>query len=232
MPPEIDIVIAVHASEEFPMQNRFIKCYETLCQNTLDFRLILVDDFCYEPARKIVEEIASRKRNTLLVRTGYQRWFSRAYNIGLRLVRTPRVVILNADTEIGTGWLEELKAVWSEAESQGMRVGLVGSVMSPEEPRRWFSTAGTGYVTAHCWLASMQALFEVSAARGMPGWYFDEVNLKNAHIFSDNDVCYSMNRLGWATIQSHKSWVGHVGGASWGHQLHRVFNLQKHQLED
>lgn len=221
--PATDIVIAVRGTREFPIEVDFERCIDSLVRTASNFRLLLIDDGSDQEAANVIERVAKRFPNSLLIRTQFQRWFTRAYNLGLRLARTPRVVLLNADTELGEGWLEELYSVWEDFErNSGRRVGLVGSVLSGEEPRRYVETVRPAYTTGHCWLLSMQAIYEVSASRGQPGIYLDETSPLNIHIRSDVELCWKMNEIGWATVTSHKSAVGHVGGKSWGHNVARV----------
>lgn len=223
MTPPTDIVICVRATREFPMEGYFEKCVDTLTATTHNFRLLIVDDNSDLEGANVVARVASRFPGAKLIRTYFQHWFTKAYNLGLRLARTPRVVLLNADTELGAGWLEELYDVWEDFErSSGRRVGLVGSVFSGDEQRRYIETVRPGYTTGHAWLVSMQALYDVSARRGQPGIYLDETSPLNIHIRSDVELCWTMNDIGWATITSFKSAVGHHGGKSWGHNVARV----------
>lgn len=229
-----DIIISVHATREHPMEQYFEKCVESLVANTPEgsYRLIFVDDYCDRQGRNIVESVAGLFRDALLIRTHKQRWFTRAYNLGLRMVRTPRAVLLNADCEMGPGWLEELHDVANEyTATEHISVGLVGSVYSAEEPRRLAPTWEPGYVTGHCWLVNMQALFDMSAKRSTPGIYLDETRQDAIHIRSDVYACYDLNRLGYATLNSFKSHVGHHGGKSWGHNLGRISNLTLEQVD-
>ena len=223
MIPQTDIVLPFRATREFPAEKYFIECVDTLCQHTMNFRFIFVDDQCDADARAILEQTAARFPDSLLIRTHRQHWFTKAVNLGLRMVRTPWVVCLNSDTVLDHGWLEEMYSVRDEAEAQiGKRVGLVGSVLSGEEPRRWAASYNPDYVTGHAWLLSMQALTDVSVARGTPGIYLDETRPDAIHIRSDVFLSWDLNRLGWECVKSFKSAVGHVAGKSWGHQLHRI----------
>lgn len=226
-----DIIIAIRGTREFPIEQDFINCINTLQAHTQNYRLILVDDNSDAVAAQVINEIAARNRNTMLIRTNFQHWFSRAYNLGLRLARTQWVVMLNADTVLDAGWLDELYAVRDEATSViGRRVGLVGSELSGEEPRRWAETQNPGYVTGHCWLVDMGALYDISAGRGQPGIYLDETRQDAIHIKSDVYACYDMNRLGWATIRSFKAAVGHIGGRAWGHNVGKALSVQLCQV--
>jgi len=62
--------------------------------------------------------------------------------------------------------------------------------------------------------------------RGNPGWYLDEVHREAAHINSDRFLSYELNRVGYATVASFKSAVGHHGGKSWDYNLGRVSQIQ------
>lgn len=229
--PETDIVLALHANRTYPAEKEFIECVDTLCQYTKNFRFIFVDDDCDQVARQILEQTAARFTSSVLIRTHFQHWFTRAYNLGLRLVQTPWVVCLNADTVIGVDWLEELYAVREEARDPAhQKIGLVGSVLSGEEPRRWAYSVNPDYVTGHCWLASMEALTEASVHRGTPGMYLDMTSKLNIHIRSDIEISWNLNALGWGCVKSFKSAVGHHGGKSWGHNLGKVQNLRLEEV--
>lgn len=228
MTPNTDIIVSCHITREFPNENEFQQCISALSENTSQYRLILVDDASDGVGQEIVSNVAKQFRDCILIRTHFQHWFTRAFNLGLRMARTPWVVMLNSDTIPHAGWLEELYAVRDEAEVQlGKRVGLVGSTLSHEEPRRWANSSKDvrDYVTGHCWLLSMQALFDISVAHGTPGIYLDETVAGAIHINSDVLACWAMNDAGWATVKSFKSAVDHYGGRAWGHQIGRISGL-------
>lgn len=231
--PRTDIVIAVRATRQYPMEQYFVPCIESLKQTVSDYRVILANDSSDEVGTKVIESVfQTLPKGSVLINTKEQNWFTRAYNKGLRMVKTPYAVALNADTVLRPGWLEELYDVWREASTNGINVGLVGSVESEIEPYRWKPVVQPDYVTGHCWLLSMSALLDASADRGTPGWYLDETTQRNIHIFSDNEICYRLQKLGYATIVSYKSGVGHHGGKSWGHDLSSIWPLRLEDLPD
>ncbi len=217
-----DVIIPVHGQLEYTQ-----KCFESVLQNTpMLNRFIIVDDMSDAETTAYLLDILKRHTHSLYLRTGSQRWFTRASNLGLRLVRTQLALLLNSDCVCNPGWLEELYAVWDEAEKQGVRVGLVGSVLSEPEPRKWAQIVEPNFVTGHCLLLNMTALGEASATRGMPGWYFDETKARNAHIFSDQEICQTFRALGYATIASFKSAVAHAAGKSWGYDTGKALSLK------
>lgn len=223
MTPNTDIVITTRITKEFEqVVGDFTNCVETLKQHTSNFRLIFVDDNSEDEYSKYIQDIAKNFEYSLYIKTHHQRWFTRAVNLGLRMVRTPYACVVNCDTVYSPGWLEELYAVKDEVEATVGKVGLVGSIQSDEEQRRYQLSVGRDYVTGHCWLLSMQGIFEVSAARGTPGIYLDETNPGTIHIVSDVHICWNLNQQGWQCVKAFKSNVGHIGGRTWGQQLHRI----------
>lgn len=223
MTPFTDIVIPIHGTREFPVEEIFQTCVSTVVEHTVSFRFIFVDDCSDLQCSAVVDKVAQRYPNSVLLRTHTQNWFTKAVNKGLRLVRTPRAVVLNCDTVVDKGWLDEMYDVWAEAEQQTMKpVGLVGSVLNPDMAMRWRYTIPPHYVTAHCLLVSMDVLASAAAGRGNPGWYFDELNPACIHIRSDVELSHRLNGMGYLTVESFKSAVGHMGGKSWGHLLGRI----------
>lgn len=216
MAPQTDIIIPVHNALEYTQP-----CIDTIFKHTKNFRLILVDDFSNVETTAYLMSVLQRQPEALYIRTAQQKWFTRASNLGLRLVRTQRCILLNSDCVVDNGWLDEMYAVWDEAAAiiTAKRIGIVGSHLSAEEPRRWSEYAEPGYVTGHCLLLSIPIVSEISERRGNPGWYLDEVHQDAAHINSDRYLSYELNRAGYATVASFKAAVGHHGGKSWGYNL-------------
>jgi len=219
--PQTDIVIPVHGRRDL-----LEPLVEGIFKHTQNFRLILVDDMSDVETTAYMLGILQRQSIALYVRTGQQKWFTRASNLGLRLVRTQKTVLLNSDCVVDVGWLQELYDVWDDGIAKGLRVGLVGSVLSGEELRRWAEYNEPGYVTGHCILLDMAIISEVANRRGTPGWYLDETRHDMLHINSDRFLSYDINRMGYATIAAFKSAVGHYGGQSWGYNLGRLASVK------
>lgn len=229
----IDIIIPFHSRDQFDTREYIQNCVASIERHTPEpHKYIFVDDWSDDIGHITLKALASSFPNSLIIRTQKQRWFTRAVNLGLRMVRTPWCVSINSDCVVDNGWLDEMRAVRDEVQTQGQKVGLVGSVLSAEEPRRYQIARHPDYVTGHCFLLSMQSLYEVSCARGTPGIYLDELSVNRIHIFSDNALCEDMEKLGWAAVKSFKSAVGHVAGKSWGHNLSRVFSLSLEEVND
>lgn len=217
--PQTDIVIPFRSAGHFRTEQYLEQCINSLIQHTHNYRLIFVDDNSDQIGREFIQKIADTSPEHTLVRTNKQKWFTRAVNLGLRMVRTEWAVEVNSDCTFGENWLEELYAVRDEITMAGAKVGLVGSVYAENEPRRYAVTQPPNFVTGHCLLLNMRALQVVASDRGTPCDYLDEKNPKAIHIFSDNHLSYDLNRLGFQTVMAFKSGVGHVAGKSWGHLL-------------
>lgn len=227
MSPPTDIILPVHDALEYTRA-----CVETLLHHTPSCRLLLVDDYSQPETTQYLQTVLQMHPQGLLMRTGKQKWFTRAANIGLRLARTDRVVLLNSDCVINDGnWLDELYGVWDEVTAQGARLGLVGSTFSEPEQRRWAEAREPGYVTGHCWLVSMEALTAIAVKRGQPGWYLNEMSQECIHIASDRIGCWELNRIGYVTVASFKSSVGHHGFKSWGPNLAQIGQLRLQDVD-
>lgn len=219
--PMTDIVIPVHGALSFLRQ-----CIETVLASTRNFRFIFVDDYSDEETAKFLRDFCAQHKSSLYIRTNKQKWFTRASNIGLRLARSQKVLLLNSDCVVNTNWLQELYNVYSlyAIEHPTRKVGLVGATLSMEDPRPYIEhhKRNPSYVTGHCLLLNMDAMWDLSTRRGTPGWFFNEIDPGQIHIASDRIMCWDLNDLGWETLASFHSAVGHVGGASWGYKLETI----------
>jgi len=228
--PKTDIVMPVHGALSYTKH-----CVETVNEHTKNFRWIFVDDYSDEITAAWLREEASRHPDSLLIRTNKQRWFTRASNLGLRMVRTTKAVLLNSDCEVNTGWLEELYSVWNlfEQEHPDKALGLVGATLSEADPRPYIEhhVSQPSYVTGHCWLMDMTVMEWLAAHRGTPGWIFNEKDQGQIHIASDRILCWDLNKAGYSTVASFHAKVGHVGGASWGHDLGKVSGLTLNSVD-
>lgn len=215
---QTDIIISSRITREFPVERDLQECVESLAKHTKNFRLIFIDDNSDSVGRVCIETLASGFSNSLLLRTYYQRWFTRAYNLGFMLVRTPYCVALNCDTVLGDGWLEELYSVKDEVESAVGKVGLVGSD-PPVDTKRYALSVERDAVSSYGALFNMDAMKEVAMTRNTPGVYFDETRADAIHIYSDVYICWEMNRLGWQVVKSFKADIRHKGAKCWGQNL-------------
>jgi GT2 family glycosyltransferase len=114
--PTVSVVIPVH--------NKFHVTYHCLASllvaaNRADFEVILVDDGSSDKTRDILSVVSGLQ----YVRNEVAGGFLFACNRGVSHAKGDFIVLLNNDTEVTAGWLDELLAVFDNYKS----VGLVGS---------------------------------------------------------------------------------------------------------
>jgi hypothetical protein len=155
----------------------------------------------------------------------------RAANLGLRLARTPWTVLLNSDTVLGEGWLEQLHDLRAELLDKSYlrvekKVGLLGHVNRTScfagleyKDGEWTATRQPTYVNGHCWLLNMRALHIISEDRQRKedGWWLNAMAPRLAdgsgavHYGADPDLCWELNAAGYATIAVFSETVQHAG---------------------
>ncbi len=103
--PTVDIVVCVHDALADVR-----RCLASLLDVTgRRFRLVLVDDGSAEPTRAFLEDLAARHPAIALVRREEPpHGYTLAANAGLRACAGDYVVLLNSDTVLTPGWLQQL----------------------------------------------------------------------------------------------------------------------------
>ena len=114
--PTVAVIIPTHRAE------RFIgDCLKSLFRSTYtDFETILVDDCSTDSTVKIVEDGYPQVR---IIRLNKNLGFARAANAGMRASDADYLVLLNDDTVVDPGWLEELV----KCAREHPRAAMVGS---------------------------------------------------------------------------------------------------------
>lgn len=109
---ECEVVVVV------PIYNavaEFTRCLEALARHRqAGVRLILIDDASTEPGIGNLLDRARQWPETQVLRNDKNMGFTATVNRGMALANGADVVLLNADTEVGAGWLAGLRrAAWS-----------------------------------------------------------------------------------------------------------------------
>lgn len=114
--PTVAVIIPTHRAE------RLIgDCLKSLYRSTYtDFETILVDDYSTDSTVKIVEDGYPQVR---IIRLNKNLGFARAANAGMRASDADYLVLLNDDTVVDPGWLEELV----KCAREHPRAAMVGS---------------------------------------------------------------------------------------------------------
>ncbi len=95
-------------------------CIESIGKNTtLPYRIIIVDNASAIETASYLRELSEKNKNTIrLIRNEENAGFPKAVNQGIALSGVPYVCILNNDTEVYKGWLEEMiKIAESDADT-------------------------------------------------------------------------------------------------------------------
>jgi ADP-heptose:LPS heptosyltransferase len=206
----IDIVIPVHNALDY-----LKKCLFSLEKYTEDYRLILVDDDSDSETRKFMLDYIQKHKSFVLLTNSNHEWFTRTSNRGLRFASSEFVVLLNSDTEVSDGWLDELIRIIKKYP----KAVLVGSDHNPEIEFDYKKTEYPDYVTGHCWLLRKKLLVKLR--------YLDSSTSEGMHYNSDRWFCYKANNLNYDTLVSYKSHVIHHQWKSWEHQPEVLEKLAK-----
>ena len=195
-------------------------------------RLILVNDGSPDPA--IAERLGRviGRRVTVLTHA-LPRGFPSAVNTGLVHLGPDRnrdVVILNADTVVGAGWLERLSAVAHSDPAIGSCTPLSndGTLVSYPEPGKPGDAPGGAELealNALCWEANGADAVDIPTGVGfcmlMKGACLAEVGPLRDDVFAqgygeENDWCLRAAHLGWRNVAAPGVFVSHSGGRSFG----------------
>lgn len=112
-----DIIIPVWNQLDFTKA-----CIENIFANTKSsYRLIIVDNASSEPIQNYLSKLAEDKKDTVtLIRNEENLGFVKATNQGIRKSSAGYVCLLNNDTRVTEGWLEELTKVAERNENVGI----------------------------------------------------------------------------------------------------------------
>lgn len=221
--PFIDICIPVHNAKSW-LENTV----NNVLEFTRNYRLIFTDDFSNAETKEYLSWLCHQHPTSICIRTHKQKWFTRSSNLCMRLARTEKFILLNSDVRIWGDWIGEMLAVWKEVESQGTKVGMVGSVHDQEGAPRYILSKEPDYVTGHCVMFSRESYNAILSTRDS---FFNEKEEGQIHINSDRVICYDLNKIGYATVASYKTPLGHHGGKSWGFDLGKVGSLKMADLD-
>src|SRR3990167_9235110 len=110
-----DIIIPVWNQLEFTKN-----CIDSISKNTRDFRLIIIDNASDSQTRDFLGALKDRGDPILLVRNEQNLGFVKAANQGMRLSDAPYICLLNNDTLVTAGWLEEMVSILEKNPNIGL----------------------------------------------------------------------------------------------------------------
>jgi len=219
--PEVSIVIPVHNQLAFTAQ-----CLESIAKsrNNVSFEVIVVDDKSSDLTSKYLRTCSGVRQVNNSENLGYLR----STNRGAELASAPFIVLLNNDTTVSDGWLDELIATFNRYPD----TGIVGaSLIYPDgrlqEAGGIIFTDGTGwnygrlqdpedeifsfvrevdYCSAAC-IAVRKKMWEQIGG-------FDE-RFAPAY-YEDTDLAFMARSLGWEVRYQPKVQIVHYEGVSHG----------------
>jgi GT2 family glycosyltransferase len=208
-----DIVIAVWNNLKLTED-----CINSIIKNTdTDYRLIIIDNASNDETKKYLEQLKNREgARVLLVRNESNLGFIKAVNQGMRLSDAPYLCLINNDTIVTRGWLDEMIRV---AESSP-GIGLINpsSNTLAQKPDKGESieayaqklkkdTASfteIGSAIGFCMLIKKEVIDKIGV--------FDEIyGMGN---FEDTDYSRRAIKEGYICARAHRAYVYHGEGSS------------------
>ena len=224
--PPVDVVVPVHGGAA-----QTLACLDSvLASLRRPSRLVVIDDASPERELAAVLDGLARRRRITLIRQRRNRGYAASANAGLRAAAGRDVVLLNSDTLVPPGWLEELRAVAYSARDIGTVTPLSNDATILSYPAasgenvlpdlaetiridRWARRVNGG--------AAIDIPVGVGFCLYIRRACLDAVGLLRADLFAqgygeENDFCLRARHLGWRQVGAPGAFVAHVGGHSFG----------------
>lgn len=193
-------------------------CIESIGRHTgIPYRLIVVDNASDAPTASYLGRLdTSPDRSVTLVRNGTNLGFVKAVNQGLRLAEAPYLCILNNDTVVFAGWLEEMIAL-AEADETIAMVNPSSNTSGEVPPAGMPAEAYAASLRRHAGETQ-----ELSNCRGFcmllrravveRAGFFDEAY--DLGYFEETDYSRKISRLGFRIVRAKGAYVHHAERAS------------------
>jgi GT2 family glycosyltransferase/glycosyltransferase involved in cell wall biosynthesis len=193
-------------------------------------RLIVVDDASTDPAlARALDALVAAGRIHLL-RHRHNLGFPASANIGLSATIGRDVVLLNSDTLVAPGWLEDLREAAYSAPDIGSVTPLsndatILSYPGPSGSNPLPDAVQTRRLAALARRVNHGIVVDIPVAVGFCMYIrrdcLDAVGLLRADVFAqgygeENDFCLRARHLGWRHVAAPGVFVAHVGGHSFG----------------
>ena len=193
-------------------------------------RVIVVEDASPEPGLVAALQGLARRRRIELVRLGENAGFPGSANAGMRAAAGCDVVLLNSDTLVAPGWIEELRAAAYSGDDVGTVTPLTndGTIVSYPDAGSGNAVPGPAEVVVLDGVAraaNAGVVVDVPVGVGfclyVRGDCLAAVGLFREDVFAqgygeENDFCLRARHAGWRNVAAAGVFVGHLGGASFG----------------
>jgi len=188
-----------------PVYNNLIatkKTIESICENTKNFRIIIIDDGSDEP--QFLSYLKKIQCKNIIVKHMHQNFgFIKSANFGIRYSRSDYFVIANNDIKVENNWLPKMMQGFKLKK----RAGIIGPITNdPHNPyqniinkREGF--IGAPYVFGFLMLIKRKVINQCG--------YFDERFDKG--YFEDMDLCFRAHKAGFLVGVCHNTFIHHEG---------------------
>lgn len=237
----VDIVICVHNA---PRDTE--RCIRSVLERTADpYHIIIVDDGSDVETRGVLEKFSQNHSSKVtLVRNEKALGYTFAANRGLRLSRGAYVVLLNSDTIVTPGWIEEMKRC---AESE-IAIGIVGplsntaswqSIPEFEKDGDWAENSLPADITLDEWADALRERspriypkvaflngFCLMIKRALINdiGIFDEATFGRGY-GEENDYCLRAVEAGWNLVVCDSAYVYHAQSKSYSHEKRKLLSV-------
>ncbi|HUD58153.1 MAG TPA: glycosyltransferase [Acetobacteraceae bacterium] len=224
--PAVDVVVPVHDG-----MARTLACLDSVLATVRrPSRVIVLDDASTDPELIRALDALARQGRVRLIRNKRNLGFVASANAGILAAAGRDVVLLNSDTLVTAGWLDDLRAVVYGASDIGTATPLSNDATILSYPDRTGGNAvpdlaTTQTLAALARQANRGVAVEIPVAVGFCMYVrracLDAVGLLRADLFAqgygeENDFCLRARHLGWRHVAAPGVFVAHVGGHSFG----------------
>ncbi len=193
-------------------------------------RIIVIDDASSELPLVAALDALARQRRIRLIRNPRNLGFTASANAGMRAATGRDVVLLNSDTLVTPGWLEDLRSIAYGAPDIGTVTPLSNdaTILSYPDPAGGNDLpdrGATACIAAQARRANGGTAIDIPVGVGFCLYIrracLDAVGLLRADLFAqgygeENDFCLRARHLGWRHVAAPGVFVAHVGGHSFG----------------
>ena len=232
--PVVSVIVPVH--DKFNV-TYFCLCALLFATNDVSFEVIVVDDGSSDATLDIAEVVS----NVVVVKNEVAQGFVRACNAGAARARGRYIVLLNNDTEVTSGWLDELVAGFSRFPD----VGMTGSKLLYPDGRLQ-DAGGIVWKSGNPWnygreqnphdprfAYSRQADYLSGAALMVRADVWEQVGGLSDEFapayFEDTDLAFKVRDAGYTTWYVPSSVVFHFEGLSNGTDVTATTGLKRFQ---
>lgn len=212
-----DIIIAVWNELEATKD-----CLESVIKNTgLVYRLIIIDNGSDPETAQYLDSLKDKVKDLLLVRNKENLGYVKAINQGFKVSNSEYVCLLNNDTIVTLGWLEEMVSIANDnldigiinpsSNNLGQYVPKDMSIESYANSLTEFKGkfAELGQCTGFCMLIKREVLDKVGS--------FDEAY--EVGYFEETDYCRRVQKEGYRFARAKAAYVYHIQHKSFSNRL-------------